>query len=60
MGMQTAHDFSDNSGALDMTPIRSKAHLGHLEEDSALDRLQSIACVRKCAGVDDRIGIFEK
>jgi peptide methionine sulfoxide reductase MsrB len=58
--MELSHDLSDNASTLDVTFFGAQSHLGHLIDDSALDRLQSIASVGKGARIDDGVGILEE
>jgi hypothetical protein len=37
--MELSHYFAYNASALYMSLIGAKSHLGHLKEDSAVDRL---------------------
>ena len=58
--VQLAHDLADDSGALDVAAVRAQAHLAHLEQDAAMDRLETVAGVRQGAGVDHRVGVLEE
>jgi hypothetical protein len=58
--MKSTHDLPDDSGAFDVPSVRSKSHLGHLKQDPALHRLESIPGIGESAGIDDRIGVFKK
>jgi hypothetical protein len=58
--MELAHDLADYSRALYITLFGTKAHLGHLVDDSSLDGLESIASVGESARIDYGIGILEE
>ena len=58
--VELAHDVADDAGALDVAALRPQAHLGHLEQDPALDRLQAVAGIGQRAGVDHRVGVLEE
>ena len=59
MGMVFAHHFSNDSGALPRAAIRQQTHLLHRVEDSAVDRLQSVANIGERAANDHRHRIVE-
>ena len=59
MGVQTAHDVADHAGALDVASVGAQAHLVHLVQDAALDRLEAVAGVGEGAGVDDAVGVLK-
>ena len=58
--VELAHDLADDAGALDVAAVGAQAHLGHLEQDPALDRLEPVAGVGQGPGVDDRVGVLEE
>ena len=58
--VQLTHNLADNSLRLNVTAIGTEAHLVHLEKDAALNGLQTVACVRESACVDDRNSVFEE
>ena len=60
MGVEPTHDFADHASTLDVSAVRSQAHLGHLEQDATLHGFQAVACIRQGSGVDDRIRVFQK
>ena len=60
MWMEFSHHVADDAGALDMRPVWSQTHLGHLEQDASLDWLEAIACIWKGARVDDRVRVLQE
>jgi hypothetical protein len=60
MGMKFSHYFASDARTLDMAPVWSESHFAHLIDDSSLYWFQAVPGVRKCPGVDDRIGVFEE
>ena len=58
--VQLAHDVADNPRGLHVAPVGPKAHLGHLVQDATLHRLEPVAGVGQCTGVDDRVGVLEE
>ncbi|MDI2022939.1 hypothetical protein PJL18_03483 [Paenarthrobacter nicotinovorans] len=60
VGVELSHDLAHNTGALDVTPVRAQAHVGHHVQNSPLDRLQAVARVRKGARIDHRVGILQE
>ena len=58
--VQLAHDFADDSGALDIALFRAESHLCHLIDDATLNGLQSVASVGQSARIDDGVGILEE
>ena len=58
--VQAAHHVADDAGALDVPAVGPQAHLGHLEQDAALHRLEPVARVGQGARVDDRVGVLEE
>ena len=60
VGVVLAHDVANDSGALDVAAVWPQTHLGHLEQDPSLHRLEAIACIGQRAGVDDGIGVLQE
>ena len=58
--MKSTHDFAHDTGTFDMPTVGSKAHLGHLEQNTSLNGFESVASIGKCAGVDDGVGVLEE
>ena len=60
VGMEPAHDFTDNTRAFDVATVRPKAHLIHLVDNPALYGLQAVTGIRQRARVDHRIGVLQE
>ena len=60
MGVELSHHLADDARALDVPAIGPQSHVCHLEEDAPLHRLEPVACIGKCAGVDHRVGVLEE
>jgi hypothetical protein len=60
MRVKFSHYFASDAGALDVAPVWSESHFAHLIDDSSLYGFQAVPGVRKCPGVDDRIGVLEE
>ncbi len=58
--VKAAHDLSDHSCALHVSPVGSQAHLGHLEKNATLHGFEAVASVRQGSGVDDRIRVLQE
>ena len=58
--VQLSHDLADDAGALDVSAIGPQAHVGHLEQDAALNRFEAVPGVREGSRVDDRICVLEE
>ena len=58
--VEPAHHLADDPGALDVAAVGPQAHVGHRVEDPALHRLEPVAGVGKCAGVDDGVRVLEE
>jgi hypothetical protein len=60
MWVELSHYLANNAGTFDMALIGTKSHLGHLEEDSTVYGFESIAGIRKGAGVDNRVCVLQE
>ena len=60
MRVELTHNLADNTLRLNVTAIGTEPHLVHLEKNAALNRLQTVTCVRKSSCMDDRNGVFEE
>ena len=58
--VELSHHLADDARALDVPAIGTKAHVGHLVQDAALDGLQPVAGIGQRARVDDRVRVLEE
>jgi hypothetical protein len=58
--VQLAHHLADDAGRLDMTAVRAQPHLGHLEQDPSVHRLEAVAGIGQRPGVNDRVRVFQE
>ncbi len=59
MGMVVTHDLTDDFGRLAIGAIMGQAHFIHAEENTAMDRLEPVAHVRKRPPYDYAHGVVE-
>jgi hypothetical protein len=60
VGVKATHDFTHDTCTFHVATFGPQTHLGHLVQDSALNRLQTVPGIGECSGVDNGVGVFKK
>ena len=59
MRMILAEHLTDDTGGFPVGAVGADAHVVHRIQDAALDRLQTVTCIRQGARDDDGHGVIE-